>query len=74
MPGAFDLIIVDEAHRGYILDREMTEEEIRRSGANQSLIHVDFMIGTSDLTITGISKEGKETLLFQNGDWAPSAK
>lgn len=52
----------------------MTEEEIRRSGANQSLIHVDFMIGTSDLTITGISKEGKETLLFQNGDWAPSAK
>ena len=28
MPGVFDLIIVDEAHRGYILDREMTEEEI----------------------------------------------
>ena len=27
-PGVFDLIIVDEAHRGYILDREMTEEEI----------------------------------------------
>ena len=28
MPGAFDLIVVDEAHRGYILDREMTEQEI----------------------------------------------
>ena len=28
MPGAFDLIIVDEAHRGYILDREMTQEEL----------------------------------------------
>lgn len=28
MPGAFDLIVVDEAHRGYILDREMTDEEI----------------------------------------------
>ena len=28
MPGVFDLIIVDEAHRGYILDREMTDEEI----------------------------------------------
>lgn len=27
-PGTFDLIIADEAHRGYILDREMTEEEI----------------------------------------------
>ncbi len=27
-PGTFDLIVVDEAHRGYILDREMTEDEI----------------------------------------------
>lgn len=26
--GAFDLIIVDEAHRGYILDKEMSEEEM----------------------------------------------
>ena len=24
----FDLIIVDEAHRGYILDRQMSEEEL----------------------------------------------
>lgn len=28
MPGAFDLIIVDEAHRGYVLDREMSEDEL----------------------------------------------
>ena len=34
MPGAFDLIIVDEAHRGYILDREMTEEEILYDNQN----------------------------------------
>ena len=27
-PGTFDLIIVDEAHRGYILDQEMTDDEI----------------------------------------------
>jgi type I restriction enzyme R subunit len=28
MPGTFDMVIVDEAHRGYILDREMSEEEM----------------------------------------------
>ena len=28
MPGAFDLIIVDEAHRGYVLDREMSDDEM----------------------------------------------
>ncbi len=27
-PGTFDLIIVDEAHRGYILDKDMTDDEI----------------------------------------------
>lgn len=36
MPGAFDLIIVDEAHRGYILDREMTEEE--KTVANDEMV------------------------------------
>lgn len=33
-PGAFDLIVVDEAHRGYILDREMTEEEMLYDNQN----------------------------------------
>lgn len=52
--------------------KEMTEQQLRDAGANHSLVHVDFMIGTSDLTITGLSKDGTETPLFQNGDWAIS--
>ncbi|WP_055669059.1 aminopeptidase [Desnuesiella massiliensis] len=48
----------------------MSEEELEKAGANSSLAHVDFMIGTSDLSILGMTKEGKEVQIFKNGNWA----
>ena len=49
---------------------EKTLEEIREAGVNESMIHVDFMIGTEDLSVTGITKDGKEVEIFRNGNWA----
>lgn len=49
---------------------KMSEEELEKAGGNYSLAHVDFMIGTEDLSITGISADGNETYVFQNGNWA----
>ncbi len=48
----------------------MTNEEIKALGVNDSMIHVDFMIGTADLTITATTKDGREVAVFRNGDWA----
>lgn len=48
----------------------LNKEELLARGANQSLIHVDFMIGTSDLNITGINKDGKEIQIFKDGNFA----
>lgn len=48
---------------------EMSEEELEKAGGNMSLNHVDFMVGTSDLKITGITGDGKEIVIFENGDW-----
>jgi aminopeptidase len=36
---------------------------------NQSDIHVDFMIGTADTTITAILNDGTEQVIFRNGNW-----
>ena len=47
-----------------------TLEETRALGVNESMIHEDFMIGTPDLCITGITEEGREVPIFVNGDWA----
>ncbi len=49
---------------------EFTKEELADKGINDSLTHVDFMIGTDDLSITGISAEGKEYPIFVDGTWA----
>ena len=47
-----------------------SEEELEKIGVNNSVIHVDFMIGTSDLEITGINKNGEAIQIFSNGNWA----
>ncbi|UDI77943.1 aminopeptidase [Staphylococcus taiwanensis] len=49
---------------------EMTTEEKIASGLNDSNTHVDFMIGSSDLTIYGIHHDGSKELVFENGNWA----
>jgi aminopeptidase len=46
-----------------------TLEECQALGVNDSMIHVDFMIGADDLAITGY-KDGKAYPIFKNGNWA----
>lgn len=47
-----------------------TPEAARALGVNESMIHEDFMIGSADLCITGITADGREVPIFINGDWA----
>ena len=48
----------------------LTEEEAHERGINDSVTHVDFMIGTRDLNITAKTEDGKEIAVFENGEWA----
>jgi len=47
-----------------------TLEEIRAAGVNESMIHVDFMIGTADLSVVGHCKDGSTVQIFKDGNWA----
>ena len=47
-----------------------TKDELNEMGVNDSIIHVDFMIGTSDLSIVGKCRDGKEIQIFKDGTWA----
>ena len=49
---------------------EKTLEECRALGVNDSMIHVDFMIGTEDMNIDAITRDGKTVPVFRNGNWA----
>ncbi len=48
----------------------LTTEEATRAGINDSVIHVDFMIGAEDLRITGYRADGSREEIFRNGSWA----
>ena len=47
-----------------------TLDECRSMGINDSMIHEDFMIGTDDLDITGLTKDKTRIPIFRNGNWA----
>ena len=47
----------------------LTEEQLEELGVNNSIIHVDFMIGTDDLEITGLTSDNKEIQIFSKGNW-----
>ena len=49
--------------------KEMSREELLSHGLNVSLQHCDFMIGTPDLSVTGITKAGEEVPIMVGGEF-----
>ena len=49
---------------------QLSPEEQAALGINQSINHVDFMVGTSDLKIVGYTADGREITVFDQGNFA----
>jgi aminopeptidase len=47
----------------------MDDEQFERAGGNRSAIHVDFMIGSAELDVDGIRKDGTSEPLMRRGEW-----
>ena len=64
-------IALGQAYRESLKDGdELTEEEFLAAGGNNSLIHIDFMIGSGEMNIDGILEDGTIEPVMQNGEWA----
>ncbi|MDP4098709.1 aminopeptidase [Paenibacillus sp. P96] len=50
--------------------KEMTQDELSEHGLNHSLTHVDFMIGSGEMDIDGITHDGQREPIFRKGNWA----
>jgi aminopeptidase len=48
---------------------KMSKEELSALGANDSLIHVDWMIGGPTMNVDGLAADGATEPLMRNGDW-----
>jgi aminopeptidase len=64
-------IALGQAYSTCLIEGEkMTESELASRGANSSLIHVDWMIGSAQMNVAGIRADGTPEPLMQNGEWA----
>ncbi|WP_334077247.1 aminopeptidase [Paenibacillus sanfengchensis] len=50
--------------------KSMTREELAQSGLNASFAHEDFMVGSAEMDIYGVTEDGKEEPIFAKGNWA----
>lgn len=48
---------------------KLSDEEKDSIGMNNSLTHVDFMVGSKDIVITGVKKDGSQTVIIKDGEW-----
>lgn len=50
--------------------KEMNQDELTARGLSNSVTHVDFMIGSAEMDIYGITADGTREPVFQKGNWA----
>ena len=64
-------IALGNAYRTSITDgTDMTDDEFAAAGGNKSLVHTDFMIGSSKMDIDGIKADGTREPVMRSGEWA----
>ena len=49
---------------------EFSDEDKKKIGMNNSIIHVDFMVGGPELSVIGVKKDGTQVQILKNGNWA----
>jgi aminopeptidase len=49
---------------------KLTQQQIVAQGGNQSLIHIDWMIGSAATDIDGVHADGSRVPVFRKGEWA----
>jgi aminopeptidase len=63
-------IAVGQSYTENIRDgSKRSKEELAALGANASLVHVDWMIGSGELAVDGINADGTAEALMRQGEW-----
>lgn len=62
-------IALGQAYAKCFVDDDLSEAELADRGANRSLIHVDWMIGSAETDVDGITASGEAEPLMRRGEW-----
>ncbi len=65
--------LIDENAASHIALGQAIMEAVRDQGdlerVNRSEIHIDFMIGSDEVAVTGVTDDGREVPLLRDGSW-----
>lgn len=62
-------IALGQAYSKCFVDQDLSEPELAARGANRSLIHVDWMIGSAETEVDGLDADGRAEPLMRRGEW-----
>lgn len=64
-------IALGQAYKSSVEDGEiMSDDEFSAVGGNNSKIHLDFMIGSGEMNVDGITEDGVTESIMSKGEWA----
>ena len=63
-------IALGQCYSTCFTDSNLTPEEVAARGGNSSLIHIDWMIGSGEIDIDGLDKDGNSEPVMRKGEWA----
>jgi aminopeptidase len=49
---------------------KLSRDQIAAQGGNESMIHIDWMIGSDEIDIDGVHEDGRRVPVFRKGEWA----
>ncbi len=50
-------------------DKNLNADEIKSRGGNSSMIHIDWMIGSEKINVSGKDQDGNMVPIFKQGEW-----
>ena len=62
-------IALGQSYSRCFVDKALSPEALDAAGANRSLIHVDWMIGSAETDVDGLDAEGRAEPLMRQGEW-----
>lgn len=62
-------IALGQAYSKCFEEKDLSEDALAARGANRSLIHVDWMIGSAETDVDGIAADGAAEPLMRRGEW-----
>ncbi len=63
-------IALGQCYSKCFTDGDLSGEEVAARGGNESMIHIDWMIGSDEIDIDGVTEDGSRVPVFRKGEWA----